>query len=1468
MKNFDVPYVDNNTYPKRLDDCLESLCQQAGLVLGSKNFPNNSYMIKGNPFTNGETRKTVLSNLVQLTGGFAEVDIEDGKLYVRNLDVSGEPVETIDGNNYDEFKPNNVFGPVNSIRLLMNSSVEGEETIKEADGVTDENRCQITIADNYYLTSAEERKTVINGIFNALNGLTYLPVEINYYGYPWLKLGSKIKVKDKNDNEYITYVMEHTLKYNGAYSGKIKATALTKTQVAYKETTSLKQFKRNTELAVDKINGKITEIIEEQSDQSNKLVQIEKDINGVTTKVSSVETQVNNITNTQAQAEGKNIHIEDSAEEPFVDISLHGESTQKTRSGKNLAILGVTSGTIGEVPFIVDKGTININGTTISGDANYYFNSFRVSNNGVATFWIEITGYTDKLSNQAGILLQESSDNSTWSTTKGISCKSTATKQYQVTLDNSKYYRIRFYTKENTFTNVTIKIQLEYGTNKTEFEEAGASPSPDYPSEIENIEGKNKFDYESAINVENLTYDNTYAFFEIKNIKPNTAYTISNLKLTDLTNLGYSVYAGLTIGNTYSTGPGKAFHCCIYNNVYKNGIGVVTGYSDTKANGGKLYFCIATTNTNEDLAYERFIKICSMVFDKAQIEEGTEATPYVPYNSLEFKVEGKNRFDKSKDFSSSNISKNLWTITQLENGLRVMSNYSDGMPYIRYIITDLSNFIGKTIRAKANFVSSSANKGAYRLSICNADGTNPTVKKFTDESNKEISFIVETLEEGKNFLSFELYSNFTGGTQSPTAYVDYTDIIVTIDDEDMTYEPYKSQVETFPLAKGQKLMKRSYLASDGINHTRKQVEIDVTQIRAVTSYNNIDYASIPKPADFIGYNNYAYYEILCNKAISQKITSWDNTENINKISSQAEKTKFYLGFEKGTTLEQMKTALANTVIEYDLAEEETVPYTAEQQEAWNKIKAMYTYKNITNITSDAYAKIIYMRDNGLDVYETKQNASKNYTKTSTEIQQLDDSIKRTISQIGDRSQKTTTVTEDIDGIKNEVSKIQDLTQTTSGTKTIALSNCAKGDLLSLKIKGNNTVFKYLYPSEALYPTDDLYPAGDSRILVNDIQYELGVLDTLRQNGEVYDEFVLENGQAKVIRRINADGTIKASETIENLGTFNIPLNEGTNTIKIKNYSAEIGAKYVVKSDYTEAFATKLEMNSSIEQTAEKIESKVSKTYETLEDARTQYSNIKQTTNEISTQVVKKVGKNEIISSVNQSAEQIQIEADKININGTVSANGNFKVDTNGNMECNNGKFNGGTICLKGGTRYNTKFKIIAENGDDNTSISPTNIFVDSDDGGLFINGLNNSYQQKAYLYTDEGDEPNLYLYAANKGTTRIKPSGIKTPTLTQTSKAESKKNFENLSIEEAKKILNNTEIYKYNLKTQEDNDKKYIGFVIGDDYNYAEEITSENNDGANIYSMTSVLYTVVQEQQKQINQLQEKIEKLEGGQDK
>lgn len=85
-----------------------------------------------------------------------------------------------------------------------------------------------------------------------------------------------------------------------------------------------------------------------------------------------------------------------------------------------------------------------------------------------------------------------------------------------------------------------------------------------------------------------------------------------------------------------------------------------------------------------------------------------------------------------------------------------------------------------------------------------------------------------------------------------------------------------------------------------------------------------------------------------------------------------------------------------------------------------------------------------------------------------------------------------------------------------------------------------------------------------------------------------------SGQAKVIRRINTDGTVKTEEMTEDLGKLSISLNDGTNIIKILNYSAEIIAKYATKNNYTDIFATKVEMSSSIEQTAGQILSEVNK----------------------------------------------------------------------------------------------------------------------------------------------------------------------------------------------------------------------------------------------------------------------------------
>lgn len=786
MKKFDTQYVDSNTYPIRLDACLENLCSQVGLTLGNKNFPNNSYMLKGNPFTNKETRKTVLSNLVQLAGGFAEIDVEDGKLYVRNLDVSGEAVETIDGNNYDEFKPNNVFGPVNSVRIQMNSGVDGEETIKEAEGVTDENRCQITIADNYYLTSAEEREAVINGIFNALNGLTYLPIELSYYGYPWLKLGDKIKVKGKNDKEYITYVMEHTLKYNGAYSGTIKAIALTKTQQAYKEVLSLKDWRRNTELAVDKINGKMTAVIEEQSEQSEKLTKVEQDVNGITSKVSSVEQSVENITKIEGTAEGKNIYIDDASAEPLIDIMLEGESQQ------------------------------------------------------------------------------------------------------------------------------------------------GASPSPDNLSKIENLEGKNKV---KEINWKQMPSILTGATITNVNGYGTDYIDVDNTKQYIFSYLG-------TSGSKY----------IVYYDKDKNFLGYDT---EIQINNFAKW---------NETGYVRLRIDCPQGSVTAfQLEEGTVATGYVPYNSLEIKDVGKNLYAGNEitinGTYSSNTSVNLGS-RYLSEGTYTIS-LTNSLPNNCYIYLGANGLIATAIRDKATFT-------------------------LTEEQNFPTRLVVKA----------GTYSNFT------TKIMIEKGMVVT------DYEPYKSQTEYFPLSEGQKLYKNSYLVGDGIHHKRKQVVLNGTETSWYTLANqtgtNTSYFVIAKS------DMKKASILICDKFINR--ATWNTDEEaIQSIIDNY--IRLRINTSRASTVAELKTWLSNNPIrvEYELAEEEIVPYTEDQKEAWEKLRHFTLFKGINNITSTANAKITYVRDNGLsDTYETKRNVKENYytkSETDSQISQTADSIKESVKEINEQTQE-------------------------------------------------------------------------------------------------------------------------------------------------------------------------------------------------------------------------------------------------------------------------------------------------------------------------------------------------------------------------------------------------------------------------------------------------------------------------------
>ena len=229
-----------------------------------------------------------------------------------------------------------------------------------------------------------------------------------------------------------------------------------------------------------------------------------------------------------------------------------------------------------------------------------------------------------------------------------------------------------------------------------------------------------------------------------------------------------------------------------------------------------------------------------------------------------------------------------------------------------------------------------------------------------------------------------------------------------------------------------------------------------------------------------------------------------------------------------------------------------------------------------------------------------------------------------------------------------------------------------------------------------------------------------------------------------------------------------------------------------------------------------------------------------------------------------NGSEFNVKADNINLEGYTTINNGFSVDNDGNATMNNATITGGSISLSGDT---TTPKFTIKSNLDNTKYTeyyPNSVRMwNNQKITLSISNAGNVAGIIARNSQNSDDELNMnawYISIKNAtNQTTIEPSGITTPTVTQTSLEQYKKNFEKL--ENAKEILKNTDIYKYNLKSDEDTDKKHIGFVIGDKFNYSEEITSKNNDGVDIYSMVSVLWQVVKEQEEEIKLLKERIDK-------
>lgn len=193
------------------------------------------------------------------------------------------------------------------------------------------------------------------------------------------------------------------------------------------------------------------------------------------------------------EAEGEYITLNDSADSRFNKFKVLGKSTQKTRSGKNIFNMNNVSNNHNGISYLYENGIFTLNGTLQEGNYVEYQYFVNIPIKQGKYYRISFKELSGTKTGDGDFFIHAGSsinDEKTWAwiQTKDVLAK---TPSGDGNIYNIVIYGVKAKNEQLVFNNYKFQVQIEEVPNAnspaTEYEEYGAMPSPEFPSEIKNI---------------------------------------------------------------------------------------------------------------------------------------------------------------------------------------------------------------------------------------------------------------------------------------------------------------------------------------------------------------------------------------------------------------------------------------------------------------------------------------------------------------------------------------------------------------------------------------------------------------------------------------------------------------------------------------------------------------------------------------------------------------------------------------------------------------------------------------------------------------------------------------------------------------------------------------------------------------------------------------------------------------------
>ena len=724
-------------------------------------------------------------------------------------------------------------------------------------------------------------------------------------------------------------------------------------------------------------NETITAIQEEQTTQSEN---IEKNAEGIAQNKKDVDEELTKIKKEnsllksqipEGHASGNSIHLEDSSNMDF-ECKLRSESRQETTEGYNL--LNVENDF--KVTNLEANKVVEIN---LKADVTYTIKCDKIE-----------TDNTELKS----CLFRFQHDSADVANPYARIPITTKTTTYTPPEDINS---VRIYSgtshNESATTNTTFKNLMIYeGTENKPYElytGENPSPSPEYSSKIKNVG-------------DNINILNKEVVDASNNLRGNALDTGRRLIANKDGNYTYGAFK---IGGRELLGKTLGIHADIETTGGNPRISIFAGNSSSLTKSllqvalsasGTGYVTIPSSLNSEldTISAVLYVTTDARVvagtyvdYTNLKVQVGSKKVVYSAYNcgSLGVTISNKNLYKIEKVINDTNYSKIIY---KDENGN--VSFSTGGIPLIiaptkikekteyTYILKCQSNV---TTENNINFTGIYEDGTSKLLSANKKKDTNEFIVKFKTDKEKTLAYVTQ------QYTNSSRTTIITKGTMILEG--DYLNL-------EETYEIHQEQEILFPLVEGQKLYEGSYLAKEIHNKRAQDIltgEESLKNYHSDTSNGFVGFSFIisnkhKKNADFLCTHLTKNSDnVYHNRGLGGWLPDEDRwcyicvpisiLKDVSTPEKQIESMQEYLKeqYNAGTPM----------IFEYELAIEEIIPYTPEQQAVIDKI--LYTYKNVTNISVDnelATLDITYKKD----IETMFNNQAKEYNERLSNIESL------------------------------------------------------------------------------------------------------------------------------------------------------------------------------------------------------------------------------------------------------------------------------------------------------------------------------------------------------------------------------------------------------------------------------------------------------------------------------------------------